>query len=364
MGSEVSRLVDGVTKLKDTNKGKAQDLSRAKINQATLHKLFEFTTHDVRVVLIKIFDRLHNMRTIHSMPEHKQQQKAKETLTVYAPMANRLGMWHIKNELESLSLQILNARAYHQIKHKLKNLRHHHETLIPKTWETIRQHLHEVGVPAVRVAYHPRNIYSIYRDLQINGTGFDEIEHTMRLTVLVEKEIDCYTALGGLHKLWPPVAQTFDDYIAVPRDNLYRSLHTTVAHNSGQHLKLRIRTVDMDNVSEIGVLARWQYRNTPIWGTIVAERVNAFLVNIREEIELEPDNVEQAVQSVVDNLLADQIQVYTPTGEMKELRKGATPIDFAYTIHTEVGHQCHTALINGVQVPLNHVLQDGDQVLD
>jgi GTP pyrophosphokinase len=353
-GSEVSRLVDGVTKLKNVSNGQ--------VTEASLHKLFQHTAQDVRVVLVKIFDRLHNMRTIHHLPVNKQRNKARETIEVYAPMANRLGMWQIKSELEAHSLKALNPRAHENISRRLQDLEAEHRLIAPQTIEQIIETLETASVLVINAEYYPRQVYSVFHDLQISGGGFDEIDHSMRMVVLVEDELSCYTALGCLHQLWPPVALRFDDYIAVPRDNLYRSLHTTLVHNSGQHLKLRIRTVPMDNVSRIGVLARWEYGASKAWGLKVSNRVDTFLENLREEVEREPDNVGYTVQGVVDNLLGDQIRLYTPKGEMKELRKGATPVDFAYTIHTEVGHQCQSALINGVQVPLNYQLHDGDQV--
>jgi len=365
-GPEVSLLVDGVTKLKDVNIGISKDelrkLSPQEISAQSLHKLFDFTSRDVLVVLIKIFDRLHNMRTIRFMRPDKQVQKAQETLAVFAPMANRLGMWAIKSELESLSLQVLDPKGHGIFNAHLQKTAAQHAAIMPAIENEIREHLLQNGVQVIDVAYYPRQIYSLYRDVQQNGGNYEGIEATMRLAVLVKDELTCYTALGCLHQLWPPVPNKFDDYIAVPRDNLYQSLHTTIVHESGQPIKIRLRTVAMNIVAEIGVLARWQYQDSLYWLTAVSDRVDAFLANIEENINLEPNDVGFGVHGVVDNLLQDQIRVYTPHGEVRELRKGATPIDFAYAIHTVIGNQCRSAYVNGRQVPLNYPLRDGDQI--
>ncbi|MCA9937989.1 MAG: bifunctional (p)ppGpp synthetase/guanosine-3',5'-bis(diphosphate) 3'-pyrophosphohydrolase [Anaerolineales bacterium] len=368
-GPEVSRLVDGVTKLKDVTAGvfqgeaaRGRDLTNQQVQEASLHKLFDHTTADVRVVLIKIFDRLHNMRTIRAMPPHKQRQKAEETLAVYAPMANRLGMWHVKNELESLSLQVLDNSAHAQIARRLEHLARAHQAIFPEIVGQIMERLVEKQMPVLDVVYSPRQVYSIYRDLKANRGSYEDIDNALRLVVLLDNDLDCYTAMGCLHQMWPPVPHQFDDYVAVPRENLYRSLHTTVVHESGQHLKIRLRTIEMDKTSEIGVLARWLYKGSPLWSASSSRRVDAFLDNIKENINLEPHDLGFGVQGVVDNVLQDQIRVYTPQGELKELSKGATPVDFAYAIHTEVGNQTYAAYVDGKPFPLNRSLPNGAQV--
>ncbi len=368
-GSEVSLLVDGVTKLKDVTVGvlqgeaaRGKQLSGQQVQEASLHKLFGHTTADVRVVLIKIFDRLHNMRTIQAMPLPKQRQKAEETLVVYAPMANRLGMWHVKNELESLSLQVLDSSAHAQIARRLEQLARAHQVIFPEISRQIMERLVAANMRVLDVIYSPRQVYSIYRDLKASKGSYEDIDSALRLVILVEDDLSCYSAMGCLHQLWPPVPHQFDDYVAVPRDNLYRSLHTTVVHDSGQHLKIRLRTVEMDKTSEIGVLARWLYRGSPLWTDSSANRVDAFLANIKENIELDPNDLGFGVQGVVGNVLQDQIRVYTPQGELKELSEGATAIDFAYAVHTEVGNQAHAAYLDGVRYALNRPLPNGAQV--
>ncbi|GAB4156992.1 MAG: bifunctional (p)ppGpp synthetase/guanosine-3',5'-bis(diphosphate) 3'-pyrophosphohydrolase [Candidatus Promineifilaceae bacterium] len=368
-GREVSLLVDGVTKLKDVTVGvlqgeaaRGKQLSSQQVQEASLHKLFGHTTADVRVVLIKIFDRLHNMRTIQAMPPPKQRQKAEETLVVYAPMANRLGMWHIKNELESLSLQVLDSAAHTQIARRLEQLARGHQALFPEISRQIIERLVAANMRVLDVIYSPRQVYSIYRDLKASKGSYEDIDSALRLVILVEDDLSCYSAMGCLHQLWPPVPHQFDDYVAVPRDNLYRSLHTTVVHDSGQHLKIRLRTVEMDKTSEIGVLARWLYRGSPLWSETSDRRVGAFLAHIKENIELDPNDLGFGVQGVVGNVLQDQIRVYTPQGELKELSQGATAIDFAYAVHTEVGNEAHAAYLDGVRYPLNRPLPNGAQV--
>lgn len=368
-GSEVSRLVDGVTKLKDVTEGvfqgeaaRGKKLTNHQVQEASLHKLFDHTTTDVRVVMIKIFDRLHNMRTIRAMPPHKQRQKAEETLAVYAPMANRLGMWHIKNELESLSLQVLDHNAHTRIARRLEQLAGIHQAIFPEISHQIMERLVAENMRVLDVVYSPRQVYSIYRDLKASKGSYEDIDNALRLVVLLDTDLACYAALGCLHQIWSPVPHQFDDYVAVPRENLYRSLHTTVVHESGQHLKIRLRTVEMDKTSEIGVLARWLYDGSPLWSPNSARRVDAFLANIRENINLEPNDLGFGVQGVVDNVLQDQIRVYTPQGELKELSKGATAIDFAYAVHTEIGNQTYAAYVAGIPYPLNRPLRNGAQV--
>jgi GTP pyrophosphokinase len=363
-GPEVAMLVDSVTKLKDVSLGIAQNrkLTRKEIEDASLAKLLNVMTEDVRAVIIKLFDRLHNMRTIKATPYDRQIYKANETLSVYAPLANRLGIWTIKNELEALSLEVLNSKAYYTIKNRLELI--HKEHL--KTYDAISGQIFncllEANLDIRNVFLSPENIYTVYQDQIRSGTSYRDVDKTMRFVILMADWPSCYQALGHLHQLWKPVPGKFDDYIAVPRDNLYRSLHTTVIHADGQHLKLRIRTPAMDKVSAIGVLALWLYADTPFWTRNVADQVETFLANISGSINLEPQNPTAAVKGVVEDVFSKQIRVYTPRGDVLELPQGATPIDFAYGIHTGLGNQCHTAFVNETLHPLNKPLQDGDRV--
>ncbi|MGD2079364.1 MAG: RelA/SpoT family protein, partial [Chloroflexota bacterium] len=363
-GPEVGRLVDGVTKLKEVTAGvvKGRQLSRQEIQDASLHKMFAAMTADVRVVLIKLFDRLHNMRTLDALPRDKQEAKAQETLSVYAPLANRLGIWRLKTELEELSLRALDPDAYKLIRITLDNQFHQHQATYTIIIEQIIKHLQKYGLDVSDVVQNPESVYSIYRIYQSRGMSFEKIETPIRVVVLVEDKISCYEALGYLHELWPPVPGKFDDYIALPRENHYRALHTTVIYSGGQQLKLRIRSNTMNVASELGVLAGWVYAGTPMWTEGISDRVNAMLANVSENIREEARDVSTGVKVVVDDVFRQQIMVYTPRGDVIELPQGATPVDFAYAIHTEVGNQCLIAYVNEQPTALNQSLSDGDQV--
>jgi RelA/SpoT family (p)ppGpp synthetase len=363
-GPEVARLVDGVTRLKDVSLGVAKErpMSPKEVEDATLLKLLDVMTRDERVVIIKLFDRLHNMRTIKVMPPHKQQQKAHETLMVYAPLANRLGIWKVKSELEALSLQVLQADVYQTVYERLEQVREKHHPFFELVSGQIFECLLEAGLDVRNVVIDPENIYTVYLDQTKKGASYREVDETLRLVVLLSDWQACYEALGYLHQMWQPISDRFDDYIAVPRDNLYRSLHTMVLHTEGARIKLRLRTVTMDEVSRIGLLARWLYAGTPLWSKGFAERVDAFLENIHENINVEPQNPSISVKGIMEDVLPEQMRVYTPQGDVRMLPQGATAIDFAYSIHTGLGDQCHAAQVNEMPYPLNRPLRDGDHV--
>ncbi len=363
-GHEVAYLVDGVTKLKEVSAeiARGRRLTPDEIQDASLHKMFDAMTEDIRVVLIKLYDRLHNMRTIRALPIETQRRKALETLTVYAPMANRLGIWRLKTELEGLSLHVVDEDAYDTIQRELKQHASKDNTTYAILTKQIMHFLRDRGLIAADVLPLPESIYSVYLMLKSKSFPSAVIDNPLRLVVLLDDVPSCYLALGYLHQKWRPVPGTFDDYIALPRENLYRALHTTVIHSTGQPIKLRFRSVDMNEVSEIGVLARWVYSGTPMWTSAMAERVQALFVNISENIHLEPLDYRTGVKSVVEDVFRQQVMIYTPRGDIVELPKGATPIDFAFMIHTEVGNRCQRAYVNEKRYPLNKPLKDGDQV--
>jgi GTP pyrophosphokinase len=369
-GEEVAEIVDGVTKFEQS----ADDISHngrlttQQKNNATLRKLFRVMTRDVRVVLIKLFDRLHNMRTISGMALYKQVIKADETLTVYAPLANRLGMWTLKNELEAIAFRIKNRVAYDQISHQLDQRHIEHAPLIARVRDEMAEHLEKAGIAVATVEPSPRNVYSIYRRSQENhplsGAHYN-IDEFPRLSVVLHDTLACYTALGVLHNLWKPTPGDFDDYIARPRENLYQALHTTVIHSSGRPIKIRLRTEAMSITSEIGVLARWSavaHHISPHIAREVTARVNTLLEHVNANIDNELASLEDSVQGIMSDVLTSQIAIHTPGGEIKELPKGATPIDFAYAIHSKVGDTCHMAYVNEEVAPLNTPLRDGDRV--
>lgn len=363
-GREVSQLVDGVTKLKEVTAVVARDqaLTASQIRDASLHKMFHAMTADVRVVLIKLFDRLHNMRTISALPYSKQRLKAEETLSVYAPLANRLGIWKVKTELESLSLEVLDNEAYRLIKQALEQENHKRQASYMIISEQIIRYLHENNLKVANVLPIPESIYSVYKAQKSRSAPYDKIDSPLRVVVLLEDIPSCYLGLGFVHQLWRPVPGKFDDYIAVPRENLYRALHTTVIYSDGQPLKIRFRSLAMNVVSEIGVLARSIYSSTPMWTNDLAERVEALFSNVNENIHLDPQNLSTGVKGVVEDVFRQQVMVYTPRGDILELPLGATPVDFAYAIHTAVGNHCLMAYVNEQPYPLNKPLNDGDQV--
>lgn len=363
-GPEVARLVDGVTKLKEVTRGVAQSgskMSSEELQQATLQKLFKAMTADVRTVIIKLFDRLHNMRTIHGMSPHRQKAKAEETLAVFAPLAYRLGMWEVKSELEGRSLEVLHPHAFETIQAELERLFRVQQPLFDVVRARIINYLSANDLPVHDVKMAPESIYTVFRDLEKQGAGYRDVDRVLRITVLLDDPINCYTALGYIHQLWPVVPKHFDDYISVRRVNLYQSLHTAV-HADGQPLKVRLRTVDMERIAQIGVLARWYYAKTPLWSAGLAERVEAFFASISSSIGVEPQDPEIGVRSAMEDVLGEQIRVYSKDGDAVDLAQGSTPIDFAYKIHSELGNQCLEALVNDLPFPLNRPLKNGDQV--
>ena len=364
-GPQVAKLVDGVTKLKEVTRGVAQGsrrLSPEEIQQATLQKLLKAMTADVRTVIIKLFDRLHNMRTINALPPHKQKAKAEETLSVFAPLAYRLGMWVVKSELESLSLNVINPHAYETIHAELERLHRAQQPLFEIVRRQIIDCLTVNGLPVHDVKMAPENIYTVYKDLERQDASYRDMDRMLRITVLLEDRIHCYTALGHIHHLWSVVPNRFDDYISVGRENLYQSLHTTLVHSEGQPLKVRLRTVDMERIAQIGVLAKWYYSGTPLWSVGLAERIDEFFASISKSINVAPQDAMLAVRSAMTDVLGEQIRVYSKDGEPFELPRGSTPLDFAYQIHTELGNRCRDVLVNELQFPLNKPLKDGDQV--
>ena len=361
-GKDVALLVDGVTKLKEVTADIRQErrMSRKEIQDGTLVKLLGVMTNDIRSVIVKLFDRLHNLRTISSMPSHKQVEKAEETLLVYAPLANRLGIWTLKNELEALSLQILEPEAYQTINNRIDQIHQEQEKVYNSISAEIFSVLMNANVDIRNVMLAPEGVYTVYQELIKKETSFRHVDRTMRLVILINDWPSCYQAMGHLHRLWRPIPNEFDDYIAVPRDNLYQSLHTTVVHSNGHRLKLRFRTPIMDQVARIGSLARWVFAGMRFWSDTQIKHLDAFLDNVRFNIQF--DDAAVGVQGVIEDVFRRQIHVYTPAGKVLELAMGATAVDFAYRIHTQLGDRCSSAKVNGMLYPLNRPLQDGDRV--
>ncbi|MEZ4518902.1 MAG: TGS domain-containing protein [Chloroflexota bacterium] len=274
-------------------------------------------------------------------------------------------MWEVKSELEALSLEVLDPEAYHLVNRELTTLNYEHQELFNMISGQVMECLVNADIDVRDVKPAPENIYTVYQDLRAGYKSYKEIDRTMRLVVLVDDPIACYTALGHLHQLWRAVPNRFDDYISVRRDNLYQSLHTTVLHDSGAHIKIRLRTVEMDEVAQVGVLARWLYAGTPQWSRGIAEPLDLFFETINESINnAEPYGLVDSVRGVVQDVFSEQIRVYTPRGEAIELPHGATAIDFAYNIHTELGNEVQQAYVNDMLYPLNRPLRNGGSGAD
>jgi len=359
-GSHVVKLVDGVTKLdKLTSRARTRE-TKSKVQAENLRKMLLATAEDLRVVLIKLADRLHNMRTLGALPAEKRRAIAQETLEIYAPLAHRLGLREAKWQLEDLAFRYLKPRLYHRIAHLVAGKRAEREGFVTEISQILCQELDKAGIKA-KVSGRPKHIYSIYQKMgkyDARGKNFGDIHDLFALRVLVDSVSDCYKALGVLHNLWRPIPEEFDDFIANPKDNGYQALHTTVMCQGTTPLEIQIRTHDMNRVNEYGVAAHWLYKEGK-----VGERVNdeiAWLQQIgdwREELDSE-----EFLESIKTDVLVDRVFVYTPQGEIKELPRGATPLDFAFRIHTDLGYRCIGAKVNGRLQPFNYTLKNGDVV--
>ncbi len=353
-GAEVARLVDGVTKL-----SKFSARNHEEEQAENIRKMFLAMAEDVRVVLIKLADRLHNMRTLSALPEEKQQRIARQTAEIYAPLADRLGIWQIKWELEDLSFKYLEPQAYWQLADQLESHRRHREAYVQRAMDVLRDALEAAGIKA-ELSGRPKHLYSIHKKMQRKAAEFHEIYDVHALRVLVDEVRDCYAALGVVHSLWRPIPGQFDDYIAMPKNNLYQSLHTAVIALDGKPLEVQIRTHGMHQVSEVGIAAHWRYKQ----GSRSDREYDAKLAWVRQlmDWQREVSDAEEFVEGLKLDIFQDQVFVFTPKGDVKDLPAGATPLDFAYRIHTDVGHACIGAKVNNRLVPLDYKLQNGDIV--
>jgi GTP pyrophosphokinase len=360
-GEEVSRMVDGVTKMEKIGEYQQAGLvDKGNHPQAeSLRKLLLAMAEDVRVVLIKLADRLHNMRTLQHLDPERQRRIARETLDIYAPLANRLGIWQIKWELEDLALRYLEPEAYQSLAAQLAEKRADRERYIERVISLLQQQLMKAGV-AASVSGRPKHINSIWRKMQRKRLDFDQIFDTRAVRILVDTEKDCYAALGVVHGLWRHIPKEFDDYIANPKENLYRSLHTAVIGPEGRTLEVQIRTRDMHRHAELGVAAHWRYKESGEFDAGYEEKI-AWLRQL-----LEWHDEEHSANDFVDRFKSEAFQervyVLTPQGRIIDLPQGATPLDFAYAVHTEIGHRCRGAKVDGRIVPLTYQLKNGEQV--
>ncbi len=363
-GKNVAQIVDGVSKLKnlpikvDANKkGKVADKELEYVR-----KMLLAMNDDVRVVLVKLADRLHNMRTLHYMSPEKQQQKAQETLDIFAPLANRLGIWQIKWELEDLSFRYLMPEKFKAIAAAVDERRVDRETYVNNVTKKLREKLAVQGLTKVVITGRPKHMYSIYKKMDRKEVSIDRIYDVRAVRVIVDDIPQCYQALGIVHSLWRPIPGEFDDYIAAPKDNFYRSLHTAVRDNLGKTLEVQIRTWEMHEDAEYGIAAHWRYKEGN-----KKSRDEAFenrLSYLRRLMEFGPEAKDAAdfVDTMKNELFQDRVYIFTPKGDIVDLPLGATPIDFAYYIHTDVGHRCRGAKVQGRLVSLNYALRTGEQI--
>ena len=378
-GEVVASLVDGVTKLSnlprvshnghDQTSDSDKDVELIKPQAAlgrrpdvvseTLRKTFLAMGDDVRVVLIKLADRLHNMRTLGYMPEEKRKRIGKQTLEIYAPLANRLGIWQIKWELEDLAFRYVDPEKYKEIADQLTERRPDREAQVGQIMENLKQVLSQNNIKT-EISGRPKHIYSIYRKMQKKGKSFDLVRDLRAVRLLVSDVPSCYATLGIIHTHWRPIPGEFDDYIAAPKDNFYQSLHTAVIYDDGKPLEVQIRTAEMHQNAEYGIAAHWKYKE----GTPRDKSYEQRITWLRKMMEWrsDVDDAQEFVESMKSDVFQDRVYIFTPRGDIIDLPGGSTPIDFAYHIHTDIGHRCRGARVNGKLVSLDYELKTGDQV--
>ena len=359
-GGVVANLVDGVTKL-----GKIAYISKEDRQIENYRKMFLAMARDIRVVLIKLADRLHNMRTMKYMPAHKQQSISRETLEIYAPLAHRLGIHTIKWELEDLAFRYMEPDIYYTLVEQVKTKRREREAMIFEAMDEMRDSLEKANIKC-EIQGRPKNFYSIHKKMLRDHKELNEIYDLLAIRVLVDSVKDCYGTLGIVHSMWRPIPGRFKDYVAVPKSNMYQSLHTTVLSAGGQPLEIQIRTFEMHRISEYGIAAHWRYKESggskPATGS--DKGFDAKLSWVRQLLEWHQDmnDSNDFVNAVKMDIFADEVFVFTPRGDVIDLPVGCCPIDFAYRIHTDVGNRCVGAKVNGRIVPLDFKLSNGDIV--
>ena len=352
---EIAQLVEGVTKI---TRIEVESLSDEQA--ATIRKMLVAMSKDIRVIVINLADRLHNMRTLGALREDRRIFKARETLEIYAPIAHRLGINNIKWELEDLSFFYLEPNKFKQVSRMVTESRAEREGYLDQIIEILRDEMEKVGIQA-QIMGRPKHLYSIYQKMTKKGKGFSEIYDLIAVRIIVKSVKDCYSALGAVHTLWHPMPGRFKDYIAMPKFNMYQSLHTTVIGPAGRPLEVQIRTEDMHRQSEYGVAAHWRYKEK---GGKSGDALDQQLAWLRQMIDWQSETQDsrEFLKDLKVDLAPTEVYVFTPKGEAMSLRSGSTPVDFAYAIHTEVGNHCVGAKVNGAIVPLTYELQLGDRV--
>ena len=363
-GAEVALLVDGVTKLGQLS----YDADKVEVQAENLRKMFLAMAKDIRVILIKLADRLHNMRTLKYMTPEKQKEKARETMDIYAPIAQRLGISKIKIELDDLSLKYLEPEAYYDLVHQIAQRKSVRDDYVQSLVEEVKKHIHEAGIPA-QIDGRAKHFFSIYKKMKNQDKTLDQIYDLFAIRIIVDSVKDCYAALGVIHEMYKPIPGRFKDYIAMPKPNMYQSLHTTLIGPTGQPFEIQIRTYEMHRTAEYGIAAHWKYKEASNNGgaaapmTVTEEEKLSWLRQILEWQRDMSDNKEfmSLLKSDLD-LFSDTVFCFTPTGDVKNLPNGSTPIDFAYSIHSAVGNKMIGAKVNGKLVPIDYVIQNGDRI--
>ena len=355
-GEEIEVLVDGVTKL-----GNIKYESKEEIQAENFRKMFLAMSKDIRVLVIKLADRLHNMRTLQFMSPAKIKEKATETLEIYAPLAARLGIFAVKFELEDLSLKYLHPEEYEDLVVKIGQMKTKRETIINNVIGEIKESLDDMGF-SYEIYGRAKHYYSIYKKMMIQHKDIDEIFDLIAVRIIVESVRDCYAVLGIVHTMWTPIPGRFKDYIAMPKPNMYQSIHTTVIGENGDPFEIQIRTREMHQVAEYGIAAHWKYKEGKTSGESSNDDIK--LAWLRQSLELEKDSADPKdfLENVKMDLFASQVFVFTPQGKVLELPNGSTPLDFAFKIHSEIGYKCVGAKVSGKMVPIDYVLQNGDIV--
>lgn len=353
-GEEIAELIDGVTKLK-----KLQYKTKQENQAENLRKMVLAMAKDIRVIIVKLADRLHNMRTLEYMTDEKKKEKALETLEIYAPLAHRLGMFRIKSELEDLSLRYLDPENYYDLVDRVSKKRSERENFIQDIIKLLYEKLGEMDIES-EISGRPKNFYSIYKKMMYQNKAFEQIFDLTAVRILVDSVKDCYGALGIVHTLWKPLPGRFKDYIAMPKPNMYQSLHTTVIGPRGEIFEVQIRTYEMHQTAEYGIAAHWKYKE----GSTKTDNFDEKLTWLRQLLEWQTDlsDPKDFMETLKIDFFTDEVFVFTPRGDVINLPDGSTPIDFAYRVHTDVGNKCVGAKVDGRIVPLNYKLKNGNIV--